>query len=780
MKNSSKIGTSLIFLSLWLGLLMAACSTTSHLPEGEVLYRGIRKLQIDNKDTSEHGAEALEEVQAALDCPPNGALMGSSTIVTPFPVGLWIHNGLSNTKSKFGMWIRDKMGDSPVLMSGVNPALRAKMAINSLQNFGYFRSSVRHEIVPNPKDSLKAKVDYIINMQQPYVLDSITYNRFTPFIKHLLDSTKNESFLRKGDAFNVTNLDSERTRIQALLMNKGYYYYRPEYTTYKADTLQVPWKVQLRVEPIAEASIPWQARHTWQIGDVDVRIQKSGRNRRLRDTLTFDGITYHYRGNRIPVRPKILANNLNFHPGDLYSLEDQLLTQQDLTSMNTFSQLDMTYTPRDTTDTCRILDLTIDARLDKPLSAELSTDIHTKSNGQIGPSLKFGIERKNVFRGGETFRVDVNGSYEWQTRKVEGLSAYRINSYEVGASVSLEFPRIMFPNLVKFKSKHPRKTVVKLSGNNLHRAGYFDYQTFTTDLTYSWQHVSRYKYSFTPFRLTFAKLGDVSDEFKEIMLQNTALYRSMEDQFVPAMSFSFTYDNSVVNPKNRTWWQTTFTEGGNMLSLIDLIAGRKFNEPYKEIFGNPYAQFLKVTTEYRKNFTLTEHTSLATRAMAGIIWTYGNSQIAPYNEQFYVGGANSIRAFTVRSVGPGSLQKSETEIYTDRTGDLKLEANVEYRFDLFGNFKGAVFLDAGNIWWLDDFGIDEGYSTGSTLQFKNLFNQLALGTGVGLRYDLDFLILRLDLGIGLHNPNIANTGKYFNLPSFKDSMSLHFAIGYPF
>ena len=205
-----------------------------------------------------------------------------------------------------------------------------------------------------------------------------------------------------------------------------------------------------------------------------------------------------------------------------------------------------------------------------------------------------------------------------------------------------------------------------------------------------------------------------------------------------------------------------------------MAAGRKWSEKGKNMFKNPYAQFVKIETDLRKTWQVADHAQLVAHINGGIIWSYGNSQSSPYSEQFYVGGANSIRAFNVRSIGPGRYYTNQSRLsYLDQTGDIKLQANVEFRPRIFGNLYGAVFLDAGNVWAMRD----DGYRAGSKFNIKNIFKETALGTGIGVRYDLDFFVLRLDWGIGLHLPYKSG---FYNMPSFGDSQSLHFAIGYPF
>jgi outer membrane protein assembly factor BamA len=208
-----------------------------------------------------------------------------------------------------------------------------------------------------------------------------------------------------------------------------------------------------------------------------------------------------------------------------------------------------------------------------------------------------------------------------------------------------------------------------------------------------------------------------------------------------------------------------------------MAAGKKFNDKNKNIFGNPFAQFVKFDTDLRKTWTVSDKNQLVGHVSAGALFTYGNSDVAPYSEQFYVGGANSVRAFTIRSIGPGKYTAASTNYsYLDQVGTMKIEGSLEYRFNIFGNLYGATFLDAGNIWLIKD----DADRPGGTFKPQNIFKQMATGTGAGLRYDMEFLVLRLDLGVALHVPYDTSKSGYYNIPRFKDGLGLHFAIGYPF
>jgi outer membrane protein assembly factor BamA len=297
--------------------------------------------------------------------------------------------------------------------------------------------------------------------------------------------------------------------------------------------------------------------------------------------------------------------------------------------------------------------------------------------------------------------------------------------------------------------------------------------SFGTSITYDFLPNPIRHHAFTPFRLAYSRLERTTERFNQIAAQNPTLFQSLDNVFIPAISYMYTLDNSVLRKgRHMTWWQFSVTEAGNTLSGLYLLAGKKLNEE-KNILGIPFSQFLKITTELRYNHVLDRNNRLVSRIGGGIIYSYGNSKIAPYSEQFYVGGANSIRAFTLRSIGPGRFNpETGNAMYFDHVGDIKFEANLEYRFRLVGELEGAMFLDVGNVWLLRE---DES-RPGGTLKLKHLLNDLATGTGAGIRYNLDVLIVRFDVGVGLHLPYDAGRKGYFN----SSRTGFHIAVGYPF
>lgn len=761
---------------LLLCLFLLSCSTTKNLPEGAILYTGISKMEIQQPDNSEAGRSTVEEVEAALAYPPNNAFMGSSSVRVPFPFGLWVYNAFVNKEGKLSRWIFNKLAAKPVLISTVNPDVRVKVARNLLNEYGYFNGATAYELVPDKKDPRKAKIAYQVTMNPPYTIDSVYYVRMRNRVDSLLPRMSSERLLRKGDNFNVVRLQAERERIADMLRDHGYYYFRPEYMVYQADTTITPGKVSLRVVP--KEGMPRNALRPWKLGKVDFYLN-GYRNEPPTDSIRYKDLTIHYEG-KLRVRPSVLYNRLYFRPGDRYSQTQQERSQTALARLGTFRYSEFQYVPRDTMRRQDTLDLRINTVYDLPLDGELELNVTAKSNDQIGPGAVFSVTKRNMFGGGETFGVKLRGSYEWQTGNKLDAGGSKINSYELGLSTTLTFPRLLFPTLGKRDLNFPATTTFRLYADQMNRARFFKMLSFGGDASYEFQPSATSHHSVTPFKLAYNLLQHTTVEFDSIADNNKALMKSLQDQFVPSMSYTYTYDDSPITSKrHHVWLQGSITQAGLLMDAAYAIAGKAFDKEGKKLFGNPFAQFIKGTVEARYNYQLGENQRLVGRIMAGAIYSYGNARTAPYNEQFYVGGANSVRAFTIRSIGPGRYYQSSEEnkyAYIDRTGDLKFEANLEYRFQIMGDLHGATFLDCGNIWLLRE----DPDRPGGRLKAGHFFKDLALGTGFGIRYDMDFLVIRFDVGIGLHLPYETGKSGYYNLPRFKDGMGYHFAIGYPF
>jgi outer membrane protein assembly factor BamA len=738
------------------------------------LYTGIRKIDFTDKGKNTDAEEVMEEIDAAVAYPPNNALLGSSSIRIPFPFGLWVYNAFVNKKGKLNKFIFNKFAANPVYISRVNPDVRTKVASNLLKEYGFFRGSASYEVIPDPKDSKKASIDYTITLNEPFTYDSIAFVGLRRRLDSLMVEDRAKILIKKGDYFNVNVLAEEQERISTMLRDQGFYYFRPEFITYQADTLMNPGKVALHIS--MKPNLPRNVIRPWKIGNIKV-MMNGYKNESPTDSVHYKDMTIYYEG-RLRVRPGVLYERLKLRSGDLFSQTLQENSQTAFARLNTFRYTDMQYAPQDTSRTCRTLDLTINTIYDMPLDGEFEMNVTTKSSDQTGPGAVFGVTRRNIFGGGETFSLTANGSYEWQTGKRVSGNTSKINSWEFGVSSKLTIPHVLLPELAHRDFEYPSSTSFKLYADQLNRAKFFKLLAFGGDMTFDFQTSETRYHSVTPFKLTYSLLQKTTAAFDSITASNPALLQSLDNQFIPQIGYTFTYDNTSISKyKNHFWYQASISEAGNLINGIYTLAGQSYNEKDKRFLGNKFAQFVKTTQEIRYYYKIFGENILAMRLMGGIVYSFGNSNTTPYSEQFYIGGANSIRAFTVRSIGPGSYHPTDTKYgYLDQTGDLKLEGNIEYRFPILGDLRGATFLDTGNIWLLKE----DPNRPGGQITAKHFLKQLALGTGVGLRYDLTFLVLRFDVGIGLHVPYDTGKKGYYNIPNFKDGLGYHFAIGYPF
>ena len=646
----------------------------------------------------------------------------------------------------------------------------------------------------NPK---KAKVAYQVDFGHLWTLDSMAYLNFPAKSKQFIDASMNKALIRKGSPFNVANMESERQRITRLFRNRGYYFYQNSYASYLADTVNVPGKVQLRL--MMADSVDDRATRQWYIGKIHVNFRKQYMEE-LKDSFVRSYLSFHYNGRKMPIRPGIVLQSLRLRPRELYRVRTEERAKTGLQEMGLFSYSSIQFTPRSvqTVDSLGnvvyrdTLDANIDLVFDKPYDFYVEANARGKTTGRVGPELVVGLTKRNAFHGGEKLSVNLHGSHEWQTISQAGGGSTRINSYEYGSDVSVEFPRIITPwnmfrtmeqNERRYRAGHmPTKyrgvptTTIKASMNVLNRASYFRRHVASGELTYAWSTSYQHQHSFSPLILSYEFMNSRTAAFDSILALHPYLQISMRDQFVPKMSYTYTY-RSPRRYRHPITWSTTISEAANILSLGYMAAGKGWNEKDKKMFKNPFAQFLKLETDFVKYWRITQDGTLVGHVNAGIIWSYGNAENAPYYEQFYIGGANSVRAFNVRSIGPGRYQPTNSKYsYIDQTGDIKYLMNLEYRQKVWGDLYGALFLDAGNVWTLRN----HEYSPLGKFDVDKFFRQLAVGTGVGVRYDMGMFVIRVDWGIGLHVPYDTGKNGFYNIRRFKDAQSLHFAVGYPF
>ncbi|MDE7461047.1 MAG: BamA/TamA family outer membrane protein [Paramuribaculum sp.] len=746
-------------------ITVSSCSTTRRLGPDDVLYTGVKKIDITTYEKEPMAPGLQSSVKNAVNVAPNNCLI-SPYLRYPFPLGLWVYNNWSNPPKGFKHWLYEKLVREPVLISDVRPEVRTEMIDQILDNNGYFRGHATYELLKgkNPK---KAKILYKVSTGPAYPIDTVEMLPDTTQLYHLIDSIALKgTYLHAGSRYCTDSLSAERVRIANALRNKGYYFFRPEYVEYLADSTITPGKIALRMT--VGTNLPKLALVPYKTGTITTRINRNRGGGTPDTTMTRRGMLIQMMPSRL--RKNLIPQCIGFREGRTLTVREMDRTQTRLSRLGIFNSIEINVFPDTTAE--RTLNVDIDCTFDAPLEASLEVNVTSKSNSYLGPGLMFGVTNRNLFGGGEQLSVNLTGSYEWQTGRDRGKSIF--NSYEVGLTTSLSFPRLLAPRFIPRSRREINWTRISLNVDVLNRPHYFKMAQFNTGLSYDWR-VNRYvSNTLTPFKLTYTKLINSTHEFDSIMNENKAIAESFKSQFIPQLSYSFVYDRNIDRDNNINW-QFSVQEAGNIFWGIYELCGKKGE---KKLFGTPFSQFVKGQTQLVYGRRLSGDNWIVTRAAVGAAHAYGNATTVPYSEQFYVGGANSIRAFTVRSVGPGSYKVPQNLIngYFDQTGTFKFEFNVEYRFPIFGPLHGALFFDSGNVWLLKE----DPLRPGGKLRGKTFLRDLATGTGAGLRLDIGMLVVRGDLGVGIHLPYDTGKRGYYNMPSFKNSLAFHLAIGYPF
>lgn len=751
---------------LIIAVLASSCSTTKRIPDGEVLYTGLKGVEMQAPEGQAVPEAVGEELKSAVSVAPNNAIFGSPSLRWPFPVGLWVWNNWDDSGKGLKHWLYDILVTEPVLVSDVRPEARVKMLDEILDNNGYFRGNASYELVTgkNPK---KAKLRYNVATGPVYTLSEIETLPDTCVLNHMIDSVAAaDSYLRPGARYCVDSLSVTRTRIANALRNKGYYYFRPDFIEYLADSIQEPTKIALRM--VLASNIPSDMVKRYKTGKVTMYVFRNEGGGEPDTIQTSRGTLIQMRPSRF--RTALMPECVTMRGGRYFTVRQMNSTQTRLSRLGIFNAINIEVRP-DTAATEPTLDVEIGCTFDTPLEFSVELNASSKSNSYLGPGAQVGITNRNLFGGGEQLSVTLDGSYEWQTGK--GASSL-FNSYEVGLTTSLSFPRMLAPGFIKRRNRNLNWTRFSLNADLLNRPHYFKMAQFNFSFSYDWQSSRYSSHTLTPFKLTYTKLMKTTAEFDSIISQNPAIALSFKSQYIPQLSYTYTYDRHF-GSDNTFNWSTTVQEAGNLFWSVYELCGAKGE---KQLFGTPFSQFIKGTTQIVYGHRFRGDNWLVGRVAVGAAYAYGNSQEVPYAEQFYVGGANSIRAWTVRELGPGSYRApaDQRNGYFDQTGTFKFELNAEYRFPIVGPLHGAVFVDAGNVWLLKS----DPLRPGGELKASTFLKELALGTGVGLRFDISMLILRADLGIGIHAPYDTGKKGYYNMPSFKNSLAFHLAIGYPF
>ena len=773
---------------LCMALLLCACSTTRHLPEGETLYGGVKQLDEVMTDTVDESIRLA--VAQTLEVLPNSALMGSAYHQSPFPFGLWIYNGLYTEKETgFRHWLWNKLKSEPIVVSQVNPVLRCRAAEVAMADEGYFDGKVSYEEIPAKRNPRKAKIAYRVTYGPCTRISDIEYMKnHDARLDSIVLHTCQDSYIQVGDRFSASALKAEKERIATLMADSGYFNYSEDFVHYLADSTQGNQQIALRV--FTDFMADRISLHPCRLDSIALHLDHGfGLDSKNFESKGFK--TVGWRGKK-RMKPKHLYKCLPLQKGETYYSKMASKAQTRLSRLNTFKYNNIEWVVLNAdsvsydndlmvfdslaSDTTSML-MRIRSTYDLPWTGSLEVKGVYKDIDQVGPGVAFTAQRKNLFGGGELLSMELEAGYEWNTGKhTVGDKDGLLNSYEFGGKVSLAVPRLQLPFHHVYYDL-PVTTTYSVGADILRRSGYFQMMKLSAEVNYSFSTNEVSTHIIAPIHLTYTRLMHTTGQFDSIVSANRVLKQSFADQFIPSIRYAYIFDNStIVKGRSRQWLQASFVEAGGIMDVVMGACGTHRKQGERRLLWQPFSQFVKATVDFRNYVDLGHRHTLVTRLLGGLAYAYGNSTTIPYSEQFFIGGANSLRGFSIRSVGPGTFVPNSGKYkYMDQTGDVKLEANVEWRFPLSGDLHAALFADAGNVWTLRN----ESSRSGGQLT-SSFAGQLATDAGLGLRYDLGMLVLRFDVGVPIHDPS-EKSGKYYNTSgSFFGNLGYHLAIGYPF
>ena len=764
----------LILISSYLIIICAtlvSCSGIRLLPVGEKLYTGAdNKIESGEKIKAKEKKVMKKTASNAVRPKPNSSFLGMRP-------KMWRYlKAGSSPETKINKWMQ-KTGEAPVYFSSVKPNATSDIIDAKLYNIGVFNSYTEFEIIEKQHT---AHVVYKSHVHKAFTISKLTYSLPQGNFYYWVDQAKEKTLINPGDDYNLNNLKNERVRIDAVLKDNGYFFFDPDYLLFKADTSTDERAVTLNLT--LKDSVPEFALKIYRINNVfidqnySLTIADS-----IKDTFHYQNIVFFGNESDMLIKPNVISMSVLLRKDEVYSRKNHNITLNRLMSMGNFKFARVTFTESDTSS-AGFLDVTI---LLTPIPKHaLSTEIVivTKSNNYTGPRMNLSYQNRNTFRGAELLKVNLSGSYEAQFSK----NPIKFYSYTINPQIELYLPRLIVPFKIKAAGMYIPKTRFSLSYNFLKRSNYFDMNTFQFIYGYKWRADILKEHELNPINISYNSLTNKSEEYIALLASDPLLKRSYEEQFIAGGNYSFAYNEQVLQLKKvQTFLYFTAETAGNAFSLANTIFGNKISSDNpSKVAGAIYSQFARVSADSRLYYNFKDKSKLAMRVFAGAAKPYGNSLVLPYTKQFFSGGPNSIRAFHINSVGPGTfLQESDNTWFLQLGGDVKLELNAEYRFDIFRFLKGAVFTDAGNVWLLKS---NPGNAE-NPFSFSRFPKEIAVGAGFGLRIDVSFFILRFDFAMPLRKPWLDENQRWvINQIEFgssawrKENLILNVAIGYPF
>lgn len=783
MKNKLNIYCK-YFLVSGITATIISCSNTKFLKAGQMLYTGA-EVEIESDSLSKKEKSELESaIKENLTPKPNSSFLG----LRP---KLYAYNATKEPKKEKGLryWLKYKFGEEPVLLGDVDREFNKDIIVNYSENKGYFNAKAKYDTVSKNK---KAKVIYTLNPGGRYLISNVNFPADSSEINKEIQVLKERTRLKAGNPFDLDVIKAERQRIDDGLKDRGFYYFNPDNIIVQADSTVSKKKNDVELIVKLKDNTPQLAKEQFTIDKVivfpnyNLRDVKRGKYSVPMNLDSLKGYEY----NDIYVvdpqkkfKPRVFDRALYFEKGDLYNRKDHNLSLNRLISLGVFKFVKNDFVVSDSLN--HKFDAYYILTPRELQSLRLEALGRTNSANYAGSELNLNWTQRNFFHGAEQFKASVYGAFDVQI----GGPADAENIFRAGANAQLSIPRIVAPFRFNSSSAFVPRTNIKLGYEFQNRTTLYTLNTFNASFGYQWKENVRKEHELNVIDVSLIDPANVTPKFDSLAFNNPYLQRITDRQLIFGPTYSYTYSTTMLPRKNTFYYKGMLDLAGNITGLVTGANVKEGKE--KNIFGIPFSQYAKIENDVRFYHKFTEKTSLATRLIAGVAVPYGNSKYIPFARQFFVGGSNSIRAFRARTLGPGSYDPrtdTSTRAIFDQAGDVKLEMNAEYRANLFKFLNVAAFVDAGNIWLINDEFDDNGKNLRPGGKFsKEFLSEIAVGAGVGLRLDFSILILRLDLAMPLRVPYYEKGDRWaFDRINFgdsswrRDNLILNIAIGYPF
>ena len=786
-----------VILVVALSILCSACSVTRKLSEGEYFLQRVEIKTDKSVPRKERITET--ELEQYIRQSPNKRFLGTNFYV-------WAYNLANPEKDNWWNNLKRKVGEQPALLDMSLTEKSAQNLKTYMNSRGYYASQVNFE-VDTTRRPKRAIVTYSTKQGLPYKITGISYDFRDKNLGPIIESDSANTLIKVGNIFDITSLDRERERIALYLNDRGYYNFSVNNIEYRVDTLKGNRTVNIRMivkrnitgydergQAIMDDGRIYRITEINVMPDYDPAIERAEQNRRMLDTTYYRGLNIVSAGSP-NVRAKVLHEAIALSPNTTYNSTLVDRTYNDIMSLGYFKSARIAFEelPRSQNDSL-LVNYAGDGRTSYSpkkfediregylrcyifCSPTLKQGFNVEVEGSTtssfyGLSATVGYQNRNLFKGVETLNTSVTFGYEY----MKAPNTVKRKANEIGVASGLAFPRFILPFELSTRNINMPRTNIELSFN------YQDRPYYRRDLTrvawsYSWRSRNgRYSYMFRPLDLNWINVGYMNEEFFN-SLHNEYLRQSYKTQAIVGLSASYTYNNQNKDVGgNATLLRANFESAGNVLNLFERLLSKKTDGGYYNILGVRYSQYMRGDVSLSRKIMLGEKTAVAGRIFAGCGVPYGNSKALPFDRLFYVGGSNSMRGWAPRTLGPGNTPAEESA-FPVQMGDMRLEANAELRFPIWGMFHGATFVDVGNVWYL---GRDKTQVPADGIfHIDKFYKQLGMNTGLGLRIDIQFVILRLDWGIQIHNPNRPVGERWINNFRWKNT-ALNFGVGYPF